>query len=112
MDRVAAKGQEGVQSVWVAARWTCIEERDIPAKVFVRLVELPPWAKEIDSRMSTGFSQQGGNNLLPTAGGEDVLVAIVPASLDDFACVRLILLDGRIGQHPDIFVHVEVEERS
>jgi hypothetical protein len=53
-----------------------------------------------------------GKRVIRTAGGEDVLVAIVPASFDDLACVRFILLDSGICQHADIVVNIKIEQRT
>ena len=47
---------------------------------------------------------------LPARGGEYMLVSVVPASLDHFPSVRLVLLDRRIGQKTDVVVNVEVEQ--
>jgi hypothetical protein len=49
---------------------------------------------------------------LPAAGGEDVLVPLVPAAVHDLARVRLVLLHADVVHHPDVLVHVEVEERT
>ena len=47
---------------------------------------------------------------LPAIGGEDVLVAVVPASLDNLARVRLVLFDSRVRDHSHIVVHIEAEQ--
>ena len=49
---------------------------------------------------------------LPARGGEYMLVSVVPASLDHFPSVRLVLLDRRIGQKTDVIVDIEVEQRA
>lgn len=41
-----------------------------------------------------------------------MLVSVVPASLDHFPSVRLVLLDRRIGQKTDVVVDIEVEQRT
>ena len=48
---------------------------------------------------------------LPAAGGEDVLVSLVPTAQTDLTRVRFVLLDCRVVYDPDVIVHVEVEER-
>ena len=41
-----------------------------------------------------------------------MLVPLVPTTLNNFACVRLVLLDGRISEKAHVVVDVEVEERA
>ena len=36
----------------------------------------------------------------------------VPVPLDDLPGMRLVLLDPRVVLHPDVLVHVEVEQRA
>lgn len=41
-----------------------------------------------------------------------MLVAIIPGSLDDFAGMRFVLFDSRIGKQTNIVVNVEIEKRA
>ena len=49
---------------------------------------------------------------LPPRCREDVLIALVPTTLDDLAGVRLVLFLGGVGEQPYVVVHVEVEQRA
>ena len=49
---------------------------------------------------------------LPPRCREDVLIALVPTTLDDLAGVRLVLLLRGVGEQPHVVVDVEVEERA
>ena len=46
---------------------------------------------------------------LPTRSREYVFVTLIPASFHDLARVRLVFLDGRVGQEPYIVMDVKVE---
>eukprot|EP00958_Prasinococcus_capsulatus_P016337 scaffold1803_cov320-Prasinococcus_capsulatus_cf.AAC.7 len=48
---------------------------------------------------------------LPAAGGEDVLVLLVPVPLHNLAGVRLVLLLGGVAAQAHVLVHVEVVQR-
>ena len=47
---------------------------------------------------------------LPPRCGKHVFVAFIPRPLHDLARMAFVLLDGGIGDKPDVVVHVEVEQ--
>jgi len=49
---------------------------------------------------------------LPTACGENVLVAFVPATQQNLARVRVFFLDGSVIYEAHIIVHIEGEQRT
>jgi hypothetical protein len=48
----------------------------------------------------------------PSAGRENVLVALVPTTEQHFSSVALLLLDGGVAYQPDVVPHVELEQRT
>lgn len=48
----------------------------------------------------------------PPARREDVLVAVVPTPLDNFAGVTFVLFHSGVANHTHVVVDVEVEERT
>jgi len=48
----------------------------------------------------------------PSTGGEDVFVLLVPMTVDNFAWVRLVLLNTSVLHKTDVVMHVEVEKRA
>ena len=41
-----------------------------------------------------------------------MLVPLVPTSLDDFAGMKLVFLNARVGQQTDVVVDIKVEQRA
>jgi hypothetical protein len=51
-------------------------------------------------------------NHLPPGCREDMLVLLVPAPLDDFACMRFVLLLCSVCEETHIVVHIKIEQRT
>ena len=49
---------------------------------------------------------------LPSGRWEDVLVALIPATLNNLPCMRLVFLFCSVSEQPYIIVNVEVEQGS
>jgi hypothetical protein len=63
--------------------------------------------------LGEGQSHSYTSNLqthLPPRSRKDVLAPIVPTPLNNFTRMRLILLDGCVGEHTHIVMHIEVEQ--